>query len=91
MSETISVVIGAGMPVLISYLKRCTWTPRQRFLFSLGVCLVVGVAMVWAAGQLNLANIAESAGLVFTAATTVYKLWFEATPLNRELEQKDVL
>ena len=88
--EAIAAIIGLFMPIVVSLLKRPTWPTWARLAVAGAVSLVVGVISTAVSGDLHLdepGNIFTSAAAAFTAATVVYKAWFQATPINEKLEQ----
>ena len=91
MHEFLSLVVGALLPPLISWLKDCGWRKERKVAFSLAVSLLVGLLTTLATGELTTTDVAASAALVFTAATSVYRFWFHDTPVYRVLESKRVL
>lgn len=91
MQEFISLAVGVLMPLVISFLKSRTWPDAVKVLLSLLCCVIAGACVAYATGGLTWGAWAADAGLVFTAATVVYKAWFKATALDRQLTETKVL
>jgi len=91
MQQFIALGIGLLVPLAVSALKRRAWPDGAKVALSLLVCALAGAAVAYGAGDLTWGAWAANAGLVFTSATTVYKTFFQATPLNATLEQLPVL
>ena len=83
--EALAAIIGVFMPLLISLLKRATWPTIVNLGIASVVSLLVGIITVGVNGDLVLDNVDAvftSAAAAFTAATIVYKSWFEGTAIN---------
>lgn len=86
-SEALAIIVGLGMPLLVSWLKNAAWSTRQKFLLAVGISLVLGFATSFFAGDVDLRweRILADMAIVFMASQGVYKLWFEGTPLDKRL------
>lgn len=86
-SEALAIIVGLVMPLLVSWLKNSGWTTKQKFLFSVGVSLVLGAATSFFAGDLVISweHALVDTAIVFIASQGTYKLWFEGTPLDKRL------
>lgn len=96
MSQLLSLIIGALMPIVISLLKDSGWSQALKTLTAMGVCVVVAALQVLGTAWVTHTVIQRSdwvttAGLVFSAATASYKIWFQGTSLDTTLTQKKVL
>lgn len=92
MSEFATIVLGVLMPPLISWLKNCEWHAGAKAALSLLVCMVAGALVAVMSEQVtDWRDIAGTAAVIFTIATTVYQTWFKSTDLNATLEEKAVL
>lgn len=82
-------LIGLVMPFFIDYINRNIANSSVRFVISLVSCLIV-------AALLNLqkltggdvSGVLASAGIIFTEAQAVYKLYWDKSQLRRELNLK---
>ena len=87
--ELIASLIGLVMPIIVSLLKRATWSIWAKLALAGVVSLGVGALSAFVSGQVELdANperIFTSAAAAFSAATVVYKVWFGATDFNKTL------
>lgn len=75
-------VTGMVLPIVVDQINKKIADENVRYLVSVGVCIVVAVAFNYQ--KLSLQNIAASAGIIFAAAQSVYKLGWK----NSELRQK---
>ena len=93
--EFLSLVLGlafsVGMPALVAFLKNVTWPAWKKVGLSLLVSIALGALTVLVNGNIDLKNLTLSITAIFTAATVVYKAWFEQTRANGLLEEKKVL
>lgn len=87
-----SLAVGLIMPYVISWVKARHWADGSKVLLSLVICVLGGLLVSVAAGLLQgmgwhitgeqwVAN----AGIVFSAATTFYKTWFQGTAVEKSL------
>jgi len=86
--EALAAIIGVFMPLVISLLKRANWPSIVNLGIAGAVSLAVGVATVGVQGDLVIGNVGvvfTSAAAAFTAASAVYKLWFQGTEWNDRL------
>lgn len=92
-----ALLVGVFMPPIISLYKNPAWPMWARVALALGVSLIVGAGTAVGDGTLDLHGLDEpegllgAAGAAFTAATVVYKTWFQSTALNERLENVSVL
>lgn len=86
-AEALAIIVGLLMPLLVSWLKNSDWTTRQKFLFSVGISLVLGFATSFFAGDVALRweRVLVDTAFVFLAAQVFYKTWFEGTSLDKRL------
>ena len=82
----IEVLVGAVMPVLIELVARYIKSTNGKFIVSLVLPLLSGVAinynsLTWADADAVFA----SAAVVFASAQTVYKLYFRDSGLQKRL------
>lgn len=93
--EFISLVLGLifsiGMPALVSWLKQSTWPTWKKSILTLLVAISLGALTVLVNGNIDLKNLTLSITAIFTAATTIYNVWFRETRANGYLENKQVL
>jgi hypothetical protein len=93
MNEFLSLLIGALMPLVISLLKHAAWTPELKTLVALALCVIVAALEVLGSAWLTHTAIPRTAwlttaGLIFSAATASYKLYWKDTRVNRTLTNK---
>lgn len=82
----IELIIGAVMPIIIELLSKWTINTNIKFIVSLLLPLIAGVALNWQ--ELNIANaeaVLASGTLIFTAAQGVYKLYFRDSKLQESI------
>lgn len=93
--EFLSIVLGiissVGMPALVSWMKQSTWPAWKKSVLALLVAISLGALTVLVNGNIDLKNLALSVTAIFTAATTIYNVYFKTTDMNKSLEQKQVL
>jgi hypothetical protein len=82
MMETISLILGSVLPPFIDLLTKKVPNTIARFAISFVVCLLIAVAINYQ--KLSGEEILESVGLVFTAATVVYKTYWKNSTLRSE-------
>jgi len=88
--EALAAIVGVFMPLVISAIKRGTWPTVVNLGIAGGVSLLVGAASVWVQGDFDASEpgaILTSTAACFSAATVVYRAWFETTSLNAKLTQ----
>lgn len=89
----LALAVGLFLPPLISYLKNCRWPDWAQVALTLVVSLVVGTLTAVADGSIDPNGIHEpgdvlaASTVAFTAATVVYKAWFQKTRANTRLER----
>lgn len=91
MNEGISVLTGLIAMVVISVLKDCTWRKEVKTLLAFVVCVALGALQVAAMGTLDRSDLAGTIGIIFTAATFVYNVYFNNSTPNKALEATKVL
>jgi hypothetical protein len=79
--KIIELVAGAFMPFLIDILNRKIANTQLRYFVSMGVCLVLGAILN--IGKLNAGDILTSGSIIFAAAQTVYKTYYEKSALRQ--------
>jgi hypothetical protein len=87
MLEFLTLACGLLMPFLVSWLKGRNWPDWAKVLLSLGLSIGGGALVALADGSLDFQTLTRSSTAVFTSATVFYKLWFEKTTVNSQLEQ----
>lgn len=87
-SDALAVLVGIGMPALVSWLKECTWPDKWQRILAFGVSLGLGFATSYFAGGLVLDwnHALIDTAIVFAAGQATYKLWFKKTEVNARLE-----
>lgn len=93
--QILSIVLGIissfGMPALVSWMKQTSWARWKVSILALLVAISLGALTVLVNGQIDLKNLSLSVTAIFTAATTIYNVWFKETRANGYLENKQVL
>lgn len=83
---SISAVVGALIPLLISLIKRAHWSNFQKKMAALGVSLVAAVAtVVVTEGSFDIELLLASAGTIFALAKTTYDGIWEDTSVDATL------
>lgn len=85
MTETISLILGSILPPFIDFLTKKVSNTKVRFGISLGVCIVVGIAINFKTFRVE--EILKSVALVFTSAQIVYRTYWMKSSL-RAIENK---
>jgi hypothetical protein len=79
--KIIELVAGAFMPFLIDILNRKVANNQLRYFISMGVCLILGA--LFNVGKLNAGDVLTSGSIIFAAAQTVYKTYYEKSGLRQ--------
>lgn len=82
MTETISLILGSILPLFIDLLTKKVTDSKIRFGISLGVCILVGVAINFK--SFTPENILESVALVFASAQIIYKTYWKDADLRSD-------
>lgn len=85
--EIVAFIEGLLMPYVVSYLGSSGWNRQVKTLFALGASIIVAIATLAIAGELQWDNLAVSAGIVWATAQLKYNLWFSETDLNETLAE----
>lgn len=80
---SIELFIGAFLPPLIDVINKRVLNPKVRYLISLLVCIIVGVAFNY--NTLSLENVLESSAIIFASAQTVYKTYYGESKMREVL------
>lgn len=91
MDLALSAFFGLLAPPLISFLKSAAWPTWAKTLMALAVCVVFGALSAYMndpRGFTTPEQLVASIAVVFTVATTLYKLYFENTPANEYLTKQ---
>lgn len=81
-----SALVGAFVPLVISFIKRAGWSVQQKKLLSVVIAVVAAVATVIVAeGSLDFELLLASAGTIFALAKTSYDGWWETTTVDATL------
>lgn len=83
-------LLGLVLPPAIDFLNKHVADSKLRFVVSVAVCLLVAGAIKLYEGKLNLNSVPEflaSAGIVFTEAQAVYKLFYEKSRLQTAIRK----
>lgn len=93
--EFLSLILGVlssvAMPALVSWMKQSSWPTWKKSILALLVAISLGALTVLVNGNIDLKNLALSVTAIFTAATTIYNVWFKETRANGYLENQKVL
>jgi len=82
-SQVIELLIGAILPPFIDVINTRLDSPLWRYIVSLTVCLLVGLALSW--NNLNLNDILNSGAIVFAAAQTIYKTYWKESAVREKV------
>lgn len=85
MNEIIEIVVGAVLPPFIDLINKRVANSTIRYIFSLLICLIIGVAASWQ--DLNWQDVLTSGALVFASAQTVYKTYYKDSKLQATLRK----
>lgn len=88
MTETISLILGAILPPFIDFLTKKVTNSKIRFGISLGVCILVGVAINFQ--KFTGEEILESVALVFASAQIVYKTYWKDASLRSIANKQNI-
>jgi hypothetical protein len=88
--QAIAVILGIVMPVIVSFLKDCGWSTRQKFWFTILICGIAGAGTAFYTGGLAFTfegaqKLLLDVAIVFSASQVVYKAYFEGTGLDQKL------
>ena len=87
-TQLIAIVVGALMPLLISFVKQKSFPRWANMLIAIGACIAAGVVTAWANEQLYWGvDLWTTIGIVFVAAQATYAAYWRdsgvETLLNR--------
>lgn len=78
MTEGIQIIIGALLPPVIDLINRRISSSKVRYVISVVVCLLLGVALNYQGLSLsNPETFLTSFGLIFASAQTTYKMYWK--------------
>lgn len=83
MGTGIEILIGAFLPPIIDLINKNIAHSRIRFLISLLISILIGVAVSY--NELSIDNILGSAAIVFAAANTTYKTYWNTSSIRANL------
>lgn len=88
-----ALLVGALLPFLISYLKKCKWQDRTKFLVGLGICAVGGIGTAYFAGQLALTpqRALIDIALCFLASQSIYRVFLKDSGIDVFLSKQTPL
>lgn len=90
-SELLSFFLSYVAMIVVSALKKQSWSDEVKVLITLGVSVVLGFVACFATGELNsVQDVTVATSIVTAAAMSQYKLYFQNTPLNTKLESTDI-
>lgn len=81
----ISVIQGILLPIVVSFLKGKQWSTNVKFLFSIGVSIVVAAITLFAENDFNWRFLIVNAATVWASAQVVYQTWFKDTTAQSQL------
>lgn len=88
----VDLLLSLVVPLLVSFLKDVQWSPNAKLLLTFAVSFVSAFVSLWLSGtQLDIKNVAQSAAVIFSTATAIYRFLLEHTRLNTKLESIKVL
>lgn len=84
----IEAIIGAVLPVLIELIAKYVKNTTGKFIVSLAVPLLIGIALNWKALSVaDVETIIGSGAVIFASAQIVYKTYFKDSALQRKIEK----
>ena len=83
-NKIVEFIIGAVLPPVIDLLNNKIPNGKVRYLVSVAVCLVIGAVVNLK--QLTAGDILASAAIVFAAAQTTYKTYWEKSDARKVLK-----
>lgn len=84
---TAAVILGFGLPPIISALNRTKWSSAVRGIVAFVVCVVAALAVLWYEDLLNTVDIRNTIGLIFGLAITTYNLFWKPTGIAPAIEE----
>jgi len=82
----IELIIGAAMPVIIEFLAKYIKSTNGKFIVSLILPLLAGVALnLQNIGAGDVETILGSGAIIFAAAQGIYKLYFRDSALQKRI------
>ena len=81
--DTKILEMGAGvvMPFIIDLVNRKVESTKLRYFISMAICLLLGFLLNL--DKLNASDVLVSGSVIFTAAQTVYKTYYEKSQLRK--------
>ena len=79
---TVQILIGILLPIFIDVVNKFVKHSRVKYLVSLVVCVLVGFAVSFFEGKLNPTEVLGSAAVVFLAAQTAYKTFYNTSKIR---------
>lgn len=88
---TISVLVGAVLPVVVSLLKNVEWSRNWKTLFAVGVSFVAATISALLNGDISgweefIANL----GVIHASSQVIYQGWFKDSNVDETLTEKKV-
>ncbi len=81
-----SALVGALLPLVISFIKKAGWSIQQKKLLSIVIAVIAAIATVVAVeGSLDIELLLASAGTIFALAKTSYDGWWDTTTVDATL------
>jgi hypothetical protein len=82
-TKVIELIAGAFMPFVIDLVNKYVANSNYRYFISIGFCLVLGA--IFNFDKLNPADILTSGAIIFAAAQTVYKTYYQKSDVRAKV------
>ncbi len=85
--EALSILIGAFLPFVVSFLKSASWPREYKFGLAVAVSLIAGFLTAYFNGQVvfTWSNFLLDAAIIFQASQVVYAQWFRDSAIEKML------
>jgi hypothetical protein len=83
--EVINAVVGAFLPPFIDFINQRVVDSRVRYVISLLISLAIGFVVSLVSGELNAGDVFGGGAIVFAAAQTTYKTYYEKSEVRTKL------
>ena len=81
--QSLDLIVGALLPPVIDFINRHVGSSQLKYIISLVVSVIIGAVLNYQ--NLDLATVLGSTALVFAAAQSTYKLYWEDSGIRKKM------
>lgn len=90
-TELLSLILGYIANIVVSALKKESWSDATKALVTVGVAIVFGIMATYLTGELDsLQDVGGAVAIITASAMVQYKTYFQNSALNKHLEDMDL-